>query len=271
LSGRLFASLFQQQGHGTTAQPDPALMARWRAMEPTSGPDKAWVQRSVAMLGAFVAGGLVGDDEAGEGEGGAAAARLRPSRALDSLERLAADPIVTGRWRAPHREAFQCLRDAVVRAAARGGGCGGAGVDPSLPLFIRVDASSTGWAVHAVQYRPLDGVAVPVAHFASRFSGTQLAWEVNVREAYALVAAVRLLRRLLLTVPSWCLQTDHRNLAGMASSTHPAIRRWFVELRTAGVAAQAWPGRANVAADAGSRDPMSTSAVPVLPLVPKRQ
>jgi hypothetical protein len=228
-------------------------------MEPPPAPDKAWVHRAVAMFGACVegagGGGGGGGSAAGEEEEGSAA-RLR--RALVSLQRLAADPVVTGRWRAPHREAFHALRDGAPSSSSSSSASSSAcaAADPSLPVLVRVDASSSGWAAHAVQYVGRGGNPVPVAHFAARFSGAQLAWEVNVREAYALVAAVRLLgRRLLRTCPSWALQTDHRNLAGMAASANPAVRRWFLELRGACASAQAWPGAANVAADYGSRDP----------------
>ncbi len=102
-----------------------------------------------------------------------------------------------------------------------------------------------------------EGVLRPVAFFSMKLSPAQQVWDINSKEAFALVMSIRLHRHLIglnkLQVVTDNLTT--RYLQTLKRSSAPKLLRWALELQGMDIEIKHAPGRTIQAVDALSRIP----------------
>lgn len=137
--------------------------------------------------------------------------------------------------------------------------------DPSLPLFLRTDASDVGLGAVLFQ-RSNDGSVLPISFTSLAFDSTQRRWPTIEQEAYAILYAC-IKFDVFLRGRRFTIQTDHNNLRYMHKSINSKVERWHLRLQEYDFDVQHIPGVDNVVADALSRlkcdhPPSPSSALP---------
>ncbi len=123
----------------------------------------------------------------------------------------------------------------------------------SLALFdadaehvVMTDAASVGYGAVLLQN------GRPMCYLSHAFNDVQSRWCTTEQEAYAIVAAFKQWRKLLVWT-EFTLLTDHRNLLFMARSSNAKVQRWFESLADLRFTVKHVPGVNNGAADGLSR------------------
>ncbi len=102
-----------------------------------------------------------------------------------------------------------------------------------------------------------DGVEHPVRFMSKAFNPVQANWSTIEKECFAIVAALREWKHLLLDT-RFTLRTDHRNLTYIGKEAPSAkVMRWLLEIQEFNCAVEHIEGPRNEAADALSRCPPS--------------
>lgn len=133
--------------------------------------------------------------------------------------------------------------------------------DYTLPFHIYVDASDVGVAAVLVQWRhhPTSGELLPFAicHKSRRWAPREAAWEISIREMYAIRFGLFKFREYLQGCPNVTVWSDHLNLVnGLWQHSSPKIQRWrmFMEsMRPFYLKHVSGTDRLQVAADSLSR------------------
>ncbi len=102
-----------------------------------------------------------------------------------------------------------------------------------------------------------EDVLRPVAFFSMKLAPAQQVWDINSKEAFALVMSIRLHRHLIGTNKLQVI-TDNlttRYLQGLKRSSAPKLLRWALELQGLNMEIKHAPGRTIQAVDALSRMP----------------
>ncbi len=129
------------------------------------------------------------------------------------------------------------------------------------PRLDREFTLNTDASVHSISsilsQKDDDDVLRPVAFFSMKLAPAQQVWDINSKEAFALVMSIRLHRHLIgtnkLTVITDNLTT--RYLQTLKRSTSPKLLRWALELQGLNMEIKHAPGRTIQAVDALSRMP----------------
>lgn len=136
--------------------------------------------------------------------------------------------------------------------------------DVSQPFFIRTDASDYALGGVIMQRelddkgRPIplpDGSGfrmLPIAYVSRRFTDAQVRWSTPEKECFAIVYTLRKYERIL-RFGDLHLETDHKNLQWMESSSNPKVQRWAVYLGEFQYQLRHISGASNVIADGLSR------------------
>ena len=148
-------------------------------------------------------------------------------------------------WGAQQQETFDNIKKALTSA-------------PVLTTFktgaytvLRTDASIMGVGGVLLQGTN-DEDLKPVAFVSKGFNPQQSRWSTFDQEAYAIVYATERLRHFLVG-QRFTLDTDHRNLTYLRSSSTAKIERWYLKLADLDFEVRHIPGVLNVTADFLSR------------------
>jgi hypothetical protein len=127
--------------------------------------------------------------------------------------------------------------------------------DPNLPLFLETDASDAGAGV--IAFHKVDGRHCPIAYFSKKFSPAESRWPPYVREAFAVVFALRKCRDMVqASGHQTTVITDHHSLKWIYAAKSPKVERWVVEtVQDLDFRVVYRPGPENLGADAFSRVP----------------
>lgn len=103
--------------------------------------------------------------------------------------------------------------------------------DYALPFHIYVDASDVGVAAVLVQWRhhPDTNELLPfaISHASRRWAKREAAWEISIREMYAIRYGLFKFRDYLQGCPNVTVWSDHLNLVnGLWQHSSPKIQRW---------------------------------------------
>ena len=103
--------------------------------------------------------------------------------------------------------------------------------DYNIPFHVYVDASDVGVAAVLVQWRkhPETEEALPfaISHMSRRWAPREAAWEVSIREMYAIRYGLFKFREYLQGCPNVTVWSDHLNLVnGLWQHSSPKIQRW---------------------------------------------
>jgi hypothetical protein len=127
-------------------------------------------------------------------------------------------------WQAPQQKAFQQLIDAFISAPVL------RHYDPSLPLRLETDASSTACAgILSLKWE--DGWH-PVAYCSKKFSGSEVHYPIYDKELLTIVWSFKQWRHYLEGAPNIEVWSDHENLKRFMSQTTLNGRqaRWLMHL-----------------------------------------
>jgi hypothetical protein len=97
-------------------------------------------------------------------------------------------------------------------------------------LEVYSDASKRGWGGILVEFRKDDPKPYVIASVSGAFTGSQLNWAVNVKEAFALFRTIQRFR-VYLHLHQFVINVDHRNLLWMTMSVNEMIVRMAVSLQ----------------------------------------
>jgi hypothetical protein len=162
-------------------------------------------------------------------------------------------------WKQCHTDAFIRLRDAVVNSITL------YLPDYNLPFYLLSDASLVGYCAELFQF--VDGVRRTVAITLKRFTPAQQGYDVQEREFFSIVDALRWLRKARLPHLGLFIFTDHKNLLSLASSPHPQMRKYLHELLLAQAVFSHRQGKHMQPVDNGSRiatlTPVETPLPPI--------
>ena len=159
-----------------------------------------------------------------------------------------------------HRENFRAMRQAVLNSMSF------FVLDPNKLTYLQTDAASDcGWSAFYYQYSD-EGTMQLICTFAHVWTDTQQGYGVKQQECFAIVAALRRIKRLNLPTQV-VVRCDHGNLRWLAKQQDPWLMRWFYELASHGdIWFQHLPGAIN-AADHPSR--IATALPPYIGEPPK--
>jgi hypothetical protein len=96
------------------------------------------------------------------------------------------------------------------------------------PIFLQTDASEYGYGAYLFQ--KLYGTDErPVAFCSKTFTGAQMRWQVNEKEAFGIYHAI-IHFEYLLRDKKFTLQTDHQNLTYISDSCSHKVIRWKIAI-----------------------------------------
>ena len=119
-------------------------------------------------------------------------------------------------------------------------------------LEVYSDASKRGWGGILVEFRKEDPKPYIITSVSGAFTGTQLNWAVNVKEAFGLFRTIQRFR-VYLHLHQFVINVDHRNLLWMSMSINEMIVRMGVFLQQHRYLMRHISSDANVVSDILSR------------------
>ena len=122
-------------------------------------------------------------------------------------------------------------------------------VESNKDIFLETDACEHG--IGAYLYQIIDNNQRPIRFLSKTLSGSQLNWNINEKEAYAIYYSIIKLEHLLRDI-KFTLLTDHKNLTFIDKGKGKVLR-WKLELQEFNFNTKHIPGKANVVADSFSR------------------
>ena len=125
-------------------------------------------------------------------------------------------------------------------------------IDDKLPLILRTDASMAGLGGILFQRTGIGQEEIPVAFVSKAFNSTEQNWSTIEQEGYGIFYCIMKLQHYL-KGRTFIVETDHRNLVYMASSSTPKVIRWKLRLLEYDFVVRHIAGVENVVADALSR------------------
>ena len=130
------------------------------------------------------------------------------------------------------------------------------------PFIVEVDASNYACGGILSQENP-SGEIHPIAYFSTSLQPAQQKWSATVKEAFALLCAVRHWH-VYLAGTQFILKSDHNPLTYLRTQNDPRgkLSRWLSELEEYDYIIKYIPGKLNIKADALSRN---KAANPVQP------
>jgi hypothetical protein len=156
------------------------------------------------------------------------------------------------RWGPSQQAAFVDLRRACSQSPLL------SFLDYNKPIYLRTDASDTGAGGYLFQIH--NGVHIPVAFASVAFNDVQCRWSTYEQEAFAVYFSITKFEHHLKGA-HFTVETDHRNLKFISSSTTPKVVRWRMVLAEYDFDIQHLPGDDNLVADALSRVPLRTDPI----------
>jgi len=149
------------------------------------------------------------------------------------------------RWEPEHAQAFEALKQAIIKAPALEQPV------PGAKQILRTGASSYGIGGQLLQDDPQSHRLLPLAYFSRRLTPAEQKYSTIEQEILAIVFCLDK-SRLLLTGPV-VVQTDHRNLQYMRSSINHRVQRWATLISDFDFIIEHIPGARNTVADCLSR------------------
>jgi transposase InsO family protein len=122
--------------------------------------------------------------------------------------------------------------------------------DWNKPFILRTDACDYG--IGAVLLQDNDTALLPVVHISRSLTESERKWSIVEKEAFAIVWSCRRLNPYL-SGRKFLIQTDHKNLSWIHSSSNARVRRWSLEMSELDYEIEYLPGSKNEVADALSR------------------
>lgn len=151
------------------------------------------------------------------------------------------------KWAKLHQDAFDTLRNALIRAPLL------TEWDPEAQTIMEADAG--GYAIGAVfTQQQTDNSWKPAAYYSSKLDPTQVNWPIHDKEMWAVVAALRNWRAELLPV-NFKVHNNPKNLGYFRQVQKLSERqmRWADELQQYDFMLVHKPGTSQVTSDALSR------------------
>jgi hypothetical protein len=156
-------------------------------------------------------------------------------------------------WTKDYKQSFEVFKSALVQCISL------TFPNYELPWILRADSSQI--ACGAVLFQILrtsdekggGNAQEQIIGIASmKFSDQARRWDINKKEAFVLVYAVKQFEYLL-QAKELILETDHKNLVWMEKSESAIVVRWRLFLQNFNLKVRHIPGKENVAADTLSR------------------
>jgi transposase InsO family protein len=154
-------------------------------------------------------------------------------------------------WGEAQEEGFQAVKKAMSEAPVI------AHFNPAAETIVQADASVYGWGFVISQIDPASKLEHPVAIKSGSFTGAELNYQISEKEFFAIVAAFKKKRHLLIQVPVIVL-TDHLNLTYWMEprQLNPRQARWVDYLSGFDYKIVYRPGNKADFPDALSRNPI---------------
>jgi hypothetical protein len=154
------------------------------------------------------------------------------------------------KWKSREEEVFQELKSLFAQAPIL--------QHPNFqhPFTIRMEASGTGLGAVLLQFYDNDMHTIQYISRVLRPSETK--WHIQELEALAIVWSLEMLKPYVIG-SRFTVQTDHRSLQWMKTSTKDRIQRWAMYLSEFDFKLEYKPGKGNAVADALSRMPIENA------------
>ena len=159
-------------------------------------------------------------------------------------------------WTAGAQEAMDKIKEALLQQAVL--------YYPRLDREFTLNTDASKHSISSILSQKDDeGVLRPVAFFSMKLAPAQQVWDINCKEAFALVMSVRLHRHLI-GINKLYVVTDNlttRYLQTLRRSTSPKLLRWALELQDMDLDIRHAPGKTIQAVDALSRMPSANKTL----------